>query len=72
MVRRLRPYYLPSRVYFLGRGVGLTGATSLVVRDLLLDYLLLSLKPGKLLLQEQIFCVLSRRELIEAGVLRHI
>ena len=57
---------------FWGRGVGSTGATSCVVRDLLIDYLFLSLKPGKLLFQEFIFCVLSRGEFIEARVLCHI
>lgn len=59
-------------VWFSGRGVGLTGATSCVVRDLLIDYLFLSLKPDKLLCQEFIFCVLSRLEVIEARVLRDI
>src|SRR6266849_2556045 len=67
-VSRRLPSMAVLFVFFGGGGVGSTGATSCVVRDLLVDYLFLSLKPGKLLFQEFIFCVLSRGEFIEARV----
>src|SRR6266446_2209211 len=65
---------LPTNRRFSGVGAGgwVDRRDELCVRDLLRDYLLLSPKPFKLLLQELILCFLRHLEVVESRVFGNV